>query len=416
MAERSQHVSAPSPARRRPLAPLSALPRSPLLSYARRALDVLRPPRALRERARLAFRELMSSNRWVWLRSYLRERFGPRHPFPSYPAGVRGAGVYPLAAADGGSVRVALAGDWASGTDEAAAVASQIAAWHPHFTIHLGDVYYVGDAAEVRANFLGERTGHFEPVAWPRGSVGTFALNGNHEMYARGTGYFEQLLPAIGFGAQHGQPASFFCLENEYWRIVALDTGYNSVGWPLLEELPFWPFEPANNLGAPQLRWLRALLQADATPRALVILTHHGPYSRFERGYIKPARQLRRHIKGPVLWFWGHEHRIAVYGRHHADRGLEAWGRCIGHGGMPVEFPHRVVDASVPLEFTDERRYANDEHLELGYNGYATLEFTGDALAVSYCDLHGAALFREQWQARGGTLERGAAGPVAAAG
>src|SRR5215472_2097347 len=83
MAERSQHVSAPAPARRRPLAPLSALPRSPLLSYARRALDAVRPPRALRERARLAFRELMSSNYWVWLRSYLRERFGPRRGLPA---------------------------------------------------------------------------------------------------------------------------------------------------------------------------------------------------------------------------------------------------------------------------------------------------------------------------------------------
>ena len=415
MTESSRRVNDPAPARRRPLAPLSALPRSPLLSYARRALDAVRPPRALRERARLSIGELLSNKDWVWLRSYLRERFGPRHPFARYRSGERGAGIYPLAAA-GGSVRVALAGDWASGTDEAAAVAARIAAWKPHFSIHLGDVYYVGDAAEVRANFLGERTGAYEPVAWPRGSDGTFALNGNHEMYARGNGYFEQLLPAIGFAAQPPQQASFFCLENEHWRVVALDTGYNSVGWPLLEELTFWPFAPANNLGVTQLRWLHGVLQADATPRALVILTHHGPYSRFERGYIKPARQLRRHIKGPVLWFWGHEHRVAVYGRHHADGGLEAWGRCLGHGGMPVEFPRRVIDATVPLEFTDERRYPNDEHLEVGYNGYATLEFAGDGLTVTYCDLHGAALFREQWQSSGGALERRVAGPVAAAG
>ncbi len=67
-------------------------------------------------------------------------------------------------------------------------------------------------------------------------------------MYARGTSYFDTLLPKMGMTGQSPQRASFFCLENEHWQIIALDTGYNSIKWPLLEELRFWPFAPSFDL------------------------------------------------------------------------------------------------------------------------------------------------------------------------
>ena len=38
-----------------------------------------------------------------------------------------------------------------------------------------------------------------------------------------------------------------------------------------------------------------------------------------------------------VIWLWGHEHRLAVYGKFQSKNGIKAFGRCIGHGGMPVE-------------------------------------------------------------------------------
>jgi hypothetical protein len=56
-------------------------------------------------------------------------------------------------------------------------------------------------------------------------------------MYARGYAYFDRMLPRLGpitNGKTHGQKASYFCLENQHWRIIALDTGYDSIGWPLL--------------------------------------------------------------------------------------------------------------------------------------------------------------------------------------
>ena len=47
-----------------------------------------------------------------------------------------------------------------------------------------------------------------------------WALNANHDMYCGGYGYFGHLLPAIG------QPASYFSLGNDFWRLIGLDTGY----------------------------------------------------------------------------------------------------------------------------------------------------------------------------------------------
>ncbi len=93
-----------------------------------------------------------------------------------------------------------------------------IVAFNPHYAIHLGDVYYVGDRNEVDENFLGIKNEHnnFEPCLWPKGLLGSFALNGNHEMYARGFAYFDRMLPNLGRlknGQPTGQLASYFCLE-----------------------------------------------------------------------------------------------------------------------------------------------------------------------------------------------------------
>jgi len=62
----------------------------------------------------------------------------------------------------------------------------------------------------------------------------------NHEMYARGNGYFNSILPKMGLrksGADwgDGQWASFFCLENKYWRVIGLDTSYNATAFDWAE-------------------------------------------------------------------------------------------------------------------------------------------------------------------------------------
>src|SRR5712691_7430355 len=223
---------------------LRKLPRAPIGSYLQKQAQPTapRPKPTAAPLPHPALGAFSPTRLFKWLYQYLRYRFGPRQPFLTYAATGSDTGVYDLQG-DAGEIRIALAGDWASGTDEAAGVAKLITAFDPHYAIHLGDVYYVGDPAEVDENFLGIRNpaNHFEPCLWPTGSRGSFALNGNHEMYALGGyGYFHCMLPKLGLtvnGKPQRQGASFFCLQNEHWRIIAVDTGYNSTGWPILERI-----------------------------------------------------------------------------------------------------------------------------------------------------------------------------------
>jgi hypothetical protein len=386
---------------------LKGLPRNPVGSYIRKAVAPTRPsapvPRGKRTPILQRFPSLKLYNpkAWTdWVKFYARNRIGLRHNFNFYHSTDRG--IYPLRSAGGGPVRVAMAGDWGTGTDEARQVAGLMAATRPDFTLHLGDVYYVGSLAEVNEHFLGVDNPHndFTPCKWPYGAVGSFALNGNHEMYGLGDAYFELLLPQMGMRhPRRRQHASYFCLENDNWRVLGLDTAYNSIGWPFLERFTTQTSRLENAL----VEWLRDDVRLGDTSdrRGLVLLSHHQYYSAFDDWYQTPARQLAAFIGRPVVWFWGHEHRLAIYGRHKFGDGIEAYGRCLGHGGMPVD----RYDASQPFKhpecppvFTDNRPFPNDEGLDVGYNGYAVLTFDGPTLKADYLDLTGQSLWKEEWQ------------------
>src|SRR5262249_26444131 len=135
-----------------------------------------------------------------WVFNYLRFRFGPKHRFQTYDQ-ANEDGIYPLAgdsyfhetAAPDEVIRISVAGDWATGTQESEEIAQRITEFSPHYTIHIGDVYYVGDKKEVERNCLGHAPAgsDMQAVEFPVGSIAGFALNGNHEMYANGEGYFE---------------------------------------------------------------------------------------------------------------------------------------------------------------------------------------------------------------------------------
>src|SRR5262249_53071690 len=122
-------------------------------------------------------------------------------------------------------------------------VAQNMKACDPHCTVHLGDVYYMGEAGEVRENCLGKPTRHYTGVYWPAGSVGSFALMGNHEMYSGGHGYFDTFLKSLGLlhpnkTIKDPQSASYFCLDTGRWVILGLDTGYHSGGFPGFAYIP----------------------------------------------------------------------------------------------------------------------------------------------------------------------------------
>src|SRR2546430_1465408 len=91
-------------------------------------------------------------------------------------------------------------------------IGNEIATMHQSdYSIHLGDTYYVGAPFEIKNNF--ERNNS----SWYYGTVGSFALTGNHEMYSNGKPYFETLLPMMGLfrPTRIPQKASYFCLEND---------------------------------------------------------------------------------------------------------------------------------------------------------------------------------------------------------
>jgi hypothetical protein len=226
-------------------------------------------------------------------------------------------------------------------------------------------------------------------------------------MYARGYAYFDSMLPSLGMKRRAkpaGQKASFFCLENEHWRIIALDTGYQSIGWPIVEMFK----SPPCDLRPEEIEWLRDVVQPQPDDRrGIILLTHHQYYSRYDDWYTKQAVQLAEFIVRPVLWFWGHEHRLIVYKEFSTPGGIRAFGRCIGHGGMPIDLP--PADPKHPecdIEFVDERKYPNDENLTVGYNGFARLTLRADTAAVDYVDVCGELIFAETWRVASGVLLR----------
>lgn len=281
-----------------------------------------------------------------------------------------------------------LAGDWANGTYEADAVGQSMLKWKlsatesPDYTVHIGDIYYVGGSNEVKENCLGENVSRKSVsqlypgagVEWPKGKKGSFALMGNHEMMAKGHGYYKTFLPRLGVkgpdGNFSGQQTSCFCLENKYWRIMGVDTGYHYNKKSVLDDL--------------NIAWLRVVLTG-APEKATIILSHHQYFSAFEDedNFLKPADQLYEFIKSPALWFWGHEHRLAGY-ELGGIGDLKVFGRCIGHGAMPVKLGMPTEDAKCPpLKFFDNR--GHPAHLsEYGINGYCELDFQNDKLNVTY--------------------------------
>jgi hypothetical protein len=276
--------------------------------------------------------------------------------------------------------RIAIAGDWGSGTDEAAAVARQIVASEPDYTIHLGDVYYVGNTIEIQENFLGVKTSIYDPVKWPDGKLGSFSLCGNHEMFSNGAAFYDILLPGLK------QPTSFFRLENDNWIILGLDTAYNSTG------LDFGPFKPSCALPKQIVDWLAA--SSFPLNKRVIVLTHHQPWSAFETGYPAAARQLSAVLHSPFIWIWGHEHRMAMYEPLTAY-GVTASGFCAGHGGMPVTVKKPEADAHCKVNFTDTR-IRDSAGMKVGYNGHLQLQFIGRRLLLSFIDMEGAVIYREE--------------------
>src|SRR5947209_7106285 len=128
---------------RRPATPLLQLSRSPtigrmaVVNHFKRAVDDLRPTTNYPHT-----KAFLSKNFWPWVRDYLHRCLTRKCSFPYYDSAKKN-GIYNVNPRAGRSVQVAIAGDWASGTEDSAKVAECMVNPMPDLTIHLGDVYYV---------------------------------------------------------------------------------------------------------------------------------------------------------------------------------------------------------------------------------------------------------------------------------
>jgi hypothetical protein len=285
-------------------------------------------------------------------------------PFPGRPPDV------PIA----DDARIVVVGDWGTGLLGARAVGVEtdrrieegLRQGRQVHALHLGDVYYSGWQEEHRARFMPNW-----PARSTRDGVASWALNGNHDMYSGGHGYFGYLLRDPRFGRQGG--ASHFCLENSRWQLLALDTAY-------AEE----------DLAGRQGDWVADKLRA--SDRRTMLLTHHQPFSAFDEvdppllQKLAPAFGVR-----PLdAWIWGHEHRCCVY--EPSLRPYVRFGSCIGHGGVPALVPQGPPPAGVRWHFDEYELHEGQDRWQLF--GFAVLAFAGAAIDIRYYDQRGKLAYR----------------------
>ncbi|HET9212157.1 MAG TPA: metallophosphoesterase [Thermoanaerobaculia bacterium] len=248
-------------------------------------------------------------------------------PYVNYPPGQLATFAVLDTLPNKPTVTVALLADWGTGMEDAQALLDQIKDKNPDVVIHLGDIYYAGTPDEVQSNFYGI----YQQV------LGTnppplYTLSGNHDMYSGGAGYYG-LLPMLG------QPASYFCLRNDNWQFLAMDTGLN-------DRDPFTVLTNLTFLNPPEVPWQQDKI-LNAGGRKTVLLSHHQLFSAFgsvgtdTQGNAlacNPNLQAAFTANGENLleqvawWFWGHEHNLDIYQPY---VGL-ANGCCIGAGAVPM--------------------------------------------------------------------------------
>ena len=275
----------------------------------------------------------------------------------------------------GANARVALVGDWGTGDDGAKLLLRQIAAKKPDLVIHLGDVYYSGSAFEFQNYFykIWQATFGIQKVAWgdklsAPTKPPTFTLAGNHDMYSGGGPYYTTI-------DMLGQPASYFCVRNDDWQFIGIDTGLHDSN-PVAQKIPTF-------LEDQEVLWLKDKI-ATAGNRKTVLLSHHQLYTAFEsigeqgnRLNQKLFSQLSDLLPQVAVWFWGHEHNLVIYGKYQG-----VLGRCIGHGGFPVDVDLvKTQDQSVPVIKT---ALSPGQDQALFQHGYVIMDLAGGASAVTY--------------------------------
>ena len=330
--------------------------------------------------------------------------FTGRHKFNKNPA-------IPVISAK--PLRLFVFGDWGTGLPLAQMVTDQIRKQliagdgkRQQHVVHLGDVYYVGHPEEYSEHVIA--AGMWPVINAEKDQIGSWSLNGNHDMYSGGYGYFDQLLSEGRFLRWHrdtaGMPSSFFVIEDANWQFFGLDTAWNMpslsnavFGNPTLKD-----YGGQNGiLTDEQVTWMAG--KRDAS-KGCVLLTHHQPASSrtSEAQHADEAvKLLEKHgVYGQIdAWLWGHEHRCVVF-KPKAKRTTPRLAKapefcaCIGHGGVPVtqknfEAIKRIRD----VDWEEDRLDASSPIYEgerIIPFGFARIDTAPDALDIRFFDHTGA--------------------------
>ncbi len=291
--------------------------------------------------------------------------------------------------------KIAFVSDWATGTALAKNVMRCIGEQQPDVVIHLGDVYYSGTKSEMNDHFLAivreQLPAHTQ----------VFNLAGNHDLYAGGEGYY-WLIDELG------QPASYFCLRNDHWQILAIGAPPETKS-PTASQTVVPPIDPL------EAQWHRHKIDT-AAGRKTVMLSHYQLFT--ASGNIARTADNRPMALNPVLydefkdhtaaidvWLWGHEHNLAAFEPY---GGLRK-GRCIGSGAMPVATLWKPYDTLDDLALADgfDGPPVMAESLRLGHDGdhyhhaFCVLDTFGADGAMTYYQVPGVdgdaeAIFTEQ--------------------
>jgi hypothetical protein len=275
------------------------------------------------------------------------------------------------------SGRVALVADFGTGTEQAAALLRLIAARDPDVVIHLGDVYYAG----TRSEYARVRQQCLDILRPQNGRPLILTMSGNHDMYSGGEAYYEAL-DALG------QPASYFCLRNASWQFVAMDTGLRNSA--LVLQLPTTGHDDPHGLDPDEAEWVKDKV-ANADGRNTILLSHHQPFSAFERltagGPVNEELlgQLQPVLGGANRWYWGHEHDLVIY--LDEEKYQDVLGRCIGHAAIPLALatyrleqlrPRATADYAVP-SVADVGLDPMSQNANFYNHGYLIIDLDGPA-------------------------------------
>jgi hypothetical protein len=279
--------------------------------------------------------------------------------------------------------RLLVVGDWGTALPRARAVAARmrqriaeaVGAGRQVHVIHLGDIYYSGLESEDRQRFLDPW-----PVTPEQAGAGvtSWSLNGNHDMYSGGFGYFGTVLGDPRFRHQrspNGQPTSFFRLRSPSWDFIGLDTS--------------WDTDVTSSgqiavLQDPQDRYVAETAAGSA--RRLVLFSHHQLVSFYDRSDIGSTLTTKL---APVLdtnrvtaWWWGHEHRAITY---EAARGVR-YPRCLGNGSVPVLPDASPPPGSTPTITWHSTRSVREDGQRRTRFGFVVLDLRPDRIDAAYVD------------------------------